>query len=134
MLISLCACGQGCCRVIVDLHELCLFLCWKFTNFVVFPSSLLFWHKKFLLCQILWLLQVDLKKAISILLHRLNCLSVYNTTCDVTCCFNTGKFSLEKISAYNCLLYLGAVKLNSDNTYAIICKCSCVHMLQAVCV
>ena len=48
-------------------------------------------------------------------------------------CTTPANFSLEKISAYDCLLCLRAVKLNNDNTYAIICKYSCVHTLQCVC-
>ena len=32
------------------------------------------------------------------------------------------------------MLSLRAVKLNSNNTYVIICKCSCIHTSQDVCV
>ena len=49
-------------------------------------------------------------------------------------------FSLEEISAYDCLFCLGAVKLNSDNTYVILCSaavythhsCVCVAIIQIV--
>ena len=103
-----------------------------FTSFTSFPSfSLLLGTKKFLLCRISRLLQLDLKKIISIdstvivrisggnttviiSQMRLNSLSEYYTNCDVTCCFNNRQTShLRKSVSMYFQLFVCLLTVNS---------------------